>query len=181
MASMLRNVFKDRLASAAIDFAMIFPIMIVMFLGIYEVANAIIVYMKVIDAADTISDLTAQYRSVASSDLTNIYTAGQMIMEPSPGSGLSTSIASVTFNASTGNPSVTWQVSRGSNAPAMSDAASAATGLGSPGDTVIEAEATYTYTSLFQFVLPYGITMTSRVFARPRYVTSITCTSNPCD
>jgi Flp pilus assembly protein TadG len=181
MAALLRRAFKDRLASAAIDFAMIFPIMIVLFLGTYEVANAIIIYMRVIDSADTMSDLTTTYRTVASSDLTNIYTAGQMIMEPASGSGLGVSIASVAFNASTGSPSVVWQVFRGTNPPLMSDAATAASGLGSPGDSVIEAEATYTYTSIFRFVLPRGIQMSSRVFSRPRYVTSIPCTTSPCD
>jgi Flp pilus assembly protein TadG len=180
MAALLRRAFKDRLASAAIDFAMIFPIMVVLFLGTYEVANAIIIYMRVIDAADTMSDLTTTYRTVASSDLTNIYTAGQMIMEPASGSGLGVSIASVSFNASD-TPSVVWQVFRGTNPPLMSDAATAAVGLGSPGDSVIEAMATYTYTSIFQFVLPSGIQMSSRVFSRPRYVTAIPCTTSPCD
>ena len=161
------------------DFAFVFPIMILLFLGVYEAANAIIVYMKVIDAADTVSDLTSQYRAVASSDLTNFYTAGQLVMEPSPGAGLGMAIASVTFDPSTGKATIAWQVTRGGAQP-MTDAASAAVGLGSPGDSVIEAMATYTYTSLFRFVMPNGITMSSRVFSRPRNVSTISCTA-PCN
>ena len=177
--SFLGRAFKDRLGSAAIDMALILPIMIVMFLGVYEVSQAIFMYMRVIDTADTISDLTAQYRSVATSDLNNFYTAGQLVMSPSPGSGLGLALASVTFDPTTGNASVAWQVTRG-GASAMTDAASAAVGLGSKGDSVIEATASYTYTSLFTFVLPHGIRMSSRVFSRPRNVSVIPCTA-PCN
>jgi Flp pilus assembly protein TadG len=179
MAGTLRDCLRNRVASAAMDFAMVFPIMIVLFLGVYEVANAIILYMKVVDAADTTSDLVAQYRTVATSDLNNIYTAGQLVMEPSPGSGLGLAIASVTFDPSTGKTTIAWQVTRGGAQP-MTDAASAAVGLGSPGDSVIEAMATYTYKSMFGFVLPWGIQMSSRVFSRPRNVSVIPCTA-PCN
>jgi len=179
MYATLRRALVQPAANSAMDFALVFPIMLVLFLGTYETANAIITYMKVIDAADTMSDLTAQYRSVASSDLSNIYTAGQLIMEPSPGTGLGVAIASVTFDPNTGNASIAWQVTRGGANP-MTDAASAAVGLGSPGDSVIEAMATYSYSSIFQYVLPWTINMSSRVFSRPRNVSSISCTSSPC-
>jgi Flp pilus assembly protein TadG len=177
--SYLHSALKDRRASVAVEFVLVIPILIVLFLGIYEVTNAVILYMKVIDAADTVSDLAAQYTTVASADIDNFYIAGQLVMEPSPGSGLGLAIASVAFDPNTGKPSIAWQATRGGAQP-MTDAASAAVGFGSPGDSVIEATASYTYTSLFGFVLPYGITMSTRVFSRPRNVSVIPC-SAPCN
>ena len=125
--SCLRSALQDRRASAAVEFVFLLPILIVLFLGITEAANAVILYMKVVDAADTISDLAAQYRTIGSADIDNFYIAGQLVMEPSPGSGLGLAIASVKFDPSTGAPSVAWQATRGS-APAIADAASAAVG-----------------------------------------------------
>ena len=177
--SILRNAIKDRRASTAVEFVLLVPILVVLFLGLTEAANAVILYMKVIDAADTVSDLAAQYRTVASADIDNFYVAGQLVMEPSPGAGLGLAVASITFDPSTGDAGVAWQATRGGAAP-MTDAASAAVGFGSPGDSVIEARATYTYTSMFGFVLPFPITMSSRVINRPRNVTFIPCTA-PCN
>jgi hypothetical protein len=47
------------------------------------------------------------------------------------------------------------------------------TALGNAGDSVIVAQATYTYSSLFQFIVKTPISMTSRVYCRPRLATSI--------
>ena len=179
MIHRLYNLWKERAGTATIEFAFVLPILLVMFCGVFEVSQAIIVYMKLIDAADTVSDLVAQQKQIASSDINNYYLAGQLVMAPSPGAGLGLTVASVVFDPNTGNPAVAWQVVRGGALP-MPDAAAAATGLGSKGDSVIEANVTYTYTSALKYLLPNAITMSSRVFSRPRQVQTIPCTS-PCN
>jgi len=179
MMHLLRNFWRQRGGTVAVEFAIALPVLLVMLLGVFEVSQALIVYMKVIDVADTVSDLIAQQKQVASSDIDNYYIAGQLVMTPSIGSGLGLAVASVTFDPNTGNPSVAWQVTRGS-AAAMTDAATAATGLGSDGDSVIVANATYTYTPISRYLLQQGITMSSRVFSRPRQVFTIPCTA-PCN
>ena len=178
MISFLRRLWRNLGGTAAVEFAFVLPALLLMFCGVFEVSQALIVYMKVIDVADTVSDLVAQQTGVTSSNFDNYYTAGQLVMTPSIGSGLGIAIASVVFDPTTGKPSVAWQVTRG-GAATMTDAASAATGLGSPGDSVIEAQATYTYTSVLKFVLPKGIAISARVFSRPRVVFTIPCPA-PC-
>jgi Flp pilus assembly protein TadG len=179
MIHLLHNLWRQHGGTVAAEFAVVMPVLLVMLLGVFEVSQALIVYMKVIDVADTVSDLVAQQKQVASSDIDNYYIAGQLVMTPSAGSGLGLAVASVTFDPNTGKPSVAWQVTEGGAAP-MSDAAAAATGLGSPGDSVIEAQATYTYTSPLKYLIPQGITMSSRIFSRPRVVFTIPCTA-PCN
>ena len=187
---LLRNLWRKCGGAASIEFALILPVMLVMFMGVFEVSQALIMYMKVIDVADTVSDLVAQQKQVASSDIDNYYTAGQLVMTPSIGAGLGLYVASITFDPVTGSPSVAWGVTRG-GATAMSNAAAAnaATGLGgacksasaNPCDSVILAEASYTYTSPLGYLLTKGITMSANVFSRPRAVFTIPCTSSPCN
>ena len=178
MIPLLRHFWRQRGGTTTIEFAFALPVLLVLLVGAFEVSQALIVYMKVIDVADTVSDLVAQQKQVAESDIDNYYIAGQLVMMPSVGSGLGLAVASVTFDPNTGNPSVAWQVTEG-GAAAMTDAAAAATGLGSPGDSVIVAQATYTYTSGIGYLISQGITMSSRVFSRPRVVFTIPCTA-PC-
>jgi Flp pilus assembly protein TadG len=177
---MMRRLLKLRheyTGTAAIEFAFLAPIIVAMFMGAVEISNAVIVYMKLVNAADTIADLTAQTpdnTTLHAADVTNLYTAGQLVMSPSSGT-LGLALASVTFNATTGTPSVAWQQTKG-GASSMTDLTSSnttLTALGNAGDSVIVAQATYTYSSLFQFIVKTPISMTSRVYCRPRLATSI--------
>ena len=192
MMHLLRNLWRKCGAAASIEFALIVPVMLVMFMGVFEVSQALIMYMKVIDVADTVSDLVAQQRQVASSDIDNYYVAGQLVMTPSVGAGLGLYVASITFDPVTGSPSVAWSATRG-GATAMSNgnAATAATGLGAacanqgpptpvnPCDSVILAQASYTYNSALGYLIHTGIPISANVFSRPREVFTIPCTSSP--
>jgi Flp pilus assembly protein TadG len=178
MSTFLHNLWRKRSGTASIEFAFALPVLLVMLLGVFEISQGLIVYMKVVDAADIVSDLVAQQKQIRSSDIDNYYVAGQLVMAPSTGSGLGLAVASIIFDPTTGNPSFAWQVTRG-GAPQMGNASIASIGLGSKGDSVIVAQASYTYTSTIGYLLPQGITISSRVFSRPRVVFTIPCTA-PC-
>jgi Flp pilus assembly protein TadG len=192
MMQLMRHLWRKCAGAASIEFALIMPAMLLMFMGLFELSQGLIMYMKVIDVADTVSDLIAQQKSVASTDIDNYYVAGQLVMTPSPGAGLGLYVASITFDPVTGNASVAWSATRG-GATAMSNAAAAnaASGLGNkcanqgpptpvnPCDSVILAQATYTYNSALGYVLQHSIPMSTNVFSRPRAVFSIPCTSSP--
>jgi len=188
MIQLLRNLWRQPGGTVQIEFAFALPALLVMFMGVFEVSQALIVYMKVIDVADTVSDLVAQQKQVASRDIDNCYIPGQLVMTPSAGSGLGLYVASVTFDPNTGNPSVAWEVTRG-GATAMTNvaASAAATGLGgacqsasaTPCDSVIVAQASYTYNSALSYLIQNAISMSAAVFSRPRVVFTIPCTA-PC-
>src|ERR1700759_2149126 len=75
----------DRSGLAAIEFAMLVPIMLVMFFGVVEFSSAIAVDRKVTLTARTLSDLTSQSPqnpSLADADLINFFTASIAIMYP---------------------------------------------------------------------------------------------------
>jgi Flp pilus assembly protein TadG len=74
---------EDRRGVAAIEFAMIVPIMLVMFFGTVEFSSGVAVDRKVTLIARTLSDLTSQ-TGVAINDayLQNVFTAAIAIMTP---------------------------------------------------------------------------------------------------
>jgi len=69
MSLSVRRLLKDRSGLAAVEFAMIFPMMVVMFFGVLELSAAISVDRKATLVARTLSDLTSQMVSVANADL----------------------------------------------------------------------------------------------------------------
>jgi Flp pilus assembly protein TadG len=198
MIPMLRDIWRKCGGTAAIEFAFVVPALIVMFMGVFEVSQALIVYMKLIDVADVVSDLIAQQTGVSTTTIGNFYTAGQLVMAPSAPGGLGLYVASITFDPNTGAASVAWSDTQGSgstmtNAEAITLATSSsdntAPGLGSSCvvqlasagscDSVIIAQATYTYTSALSYIIQHPMFMSAYVFSRPRAVFTIPCSNCP--
>ena len=68
---------------AAIEFAMIVPIMAVMFIGAVELSQAITVDRRVTQIASSTADLVAQRRdTISQTEITDIMRVGSYIMAP---------------------------------------------------------------------------------------------------
>src|ERR1017187_8829763 len=76
------SLLRDRSGVAATEFAVIVPIMLVMFFGTVEFSSGVAVDRKVTLVARTLSDLTSQSTSVADADATNFFTASGKILTP---------------------------------------------------------------------------------------------------
>ena len=64
---------------AAIEFAMIVPIMLVLFFGTVEFSSGVAVDRKVTLVARTLADLASQYTSVATTDTANFFAASGLL------------------------------------------------------------------------------------------------------
>src|SRR5580692_790226 len=83
---------------AATEFAMILPIMLVLFFGTVEMSNGVAVYRNVTLMAHTLSDLTAQSISVQDSDLANFFAASTGVMAPYSSAPISQTITEIWVN-----------------------------------------------------------------------------------
>src|SRR5688500_10579917 len=78
------RMLADRSGIAATEFAVIVPVMLVMFFGTVEISSAVAVDRKVTLMARTLSDLTSQSTSVSDVDLTGFFAASRGILTPYP-------------------------------------------------------------------------------------------------
>jgi len=176
----LRAVLGDRAGVVAIEFAIALPVLCMMVFGVYEIAQAVICYYKLIDAASSIADLVGQTTvaagGVGNNDFDNLYTAGEMIMSPNTGSGLQLNIASATFNSSGTGTAIAWQIERGgaSRVPNATLKSSVST-LGVASGSVIIVKGTYSFTSALNYFITTPITMSFQAYAIPRNVAKISC------
>ena len=103
-----RALRRDASGVAAVEFALIFPIMLVAFFGTVEICAAVAIDRKVTLTARTISDLTSQQQlNVASSDLTGIFTYGIYILAPYPTSPLKEQVSEI-YVDSNGKATIQW-------------------------------------------------------------------------
>ena len=135
MSLRVRRLWNDRSGLAAVEFAMIFPMMVVMFFGVLELSAAIAVDRKATLVARTLSDLTSQMASVADADLVSFGEAAKAIMTPYPGSPLISSVTEVYVDSVTGVARVQW--SKGLTIGTTGIVSIAATAPHNPGDVVV--------------------------------------------
>ena len=180
---MRRNLRHDHSGLAAVEFALIFPIMLLLFLGSFETTNLVLAYMKVEASAETAADLVAQTRVntvLQSTDFTNITNAAKQVLTPLPTSGtlLKIAYASVTYN--TGSAVIDWDTEVNSatpittaNIPNNASLANLGNQTNGSTDSVIIVTLTYSYSSPFTYMLSSSYTLTESAFNRPRYMNCV--------
>ena len=164
------NLLADRRGLAAVEFAFILPVMMVMLFGTVEVSTAIAIDRKVTLMARTLSDLTSQATKVEDTDFTNFFAASYGIMTPYPTTSavLSSTITEIYVDASK-VAHVQWSKgSAGSTALAPRDVVPISDKLAIAGTYLIMSQVSYSYTPTVGYVMKSALTMKDSAFTRPR-------------
>lgn len=163
----LLNLVADRRGVSAVEFALIAPIMVGMYLGAAELTQALVADRKVTGAANTVADLVAQDDFVTDGELDDIYAAADAILAPLPPDRLSLRITSVRMDADS-EIFVDWSESE--TLPPLTDDTlpEMPGGLLSPMSSIVMVEATYPYQGAFHRQIESAITLTDTAYLRPR-------------
>ena len=155
---------------AATEFAVIVPLMLVMFFGTVEFSSAVAIDRKVTLMARTLSDLTSQSTSVADSDMTNFFAASTGILTPYDATPVSSTITEL-YVDSTQTAHVQW--SKGTAPRTQKSVVSIPTTLAIAGTYLIFSEVSYLYTPSIGYVLKGAITLSDVAYTRPRQSTCV--------
>jgi Flp pilus assembly protein TadG len=165
-----RQFLADGRGLAATEFAVIVPLMLVMFFGTVEFSSAVAIDRKVTLMARTLSDLTSQSTSVADSDMTNFFAASTGILTPYDATPVSSTISEL-YVDSTQTAHVQW--SKGSAPRAQKSVVTIPTTLAIAGTYLIFSEVSYSYTPSVGYVLKGAITLSDVAYTRPRQSTCV--------
>jgi Flp pilus assembly protein TadG len=166
------QLMRDRRGVSAIEFAMIAPILILIYVGTAEIGNALTVYRRTATVAATASDLTAQVKSVSTGDLQDIVKASGAIMTPYPSTEgpLKIVISSVVADQNN-NGKIAWSYASKGSGRAVNSAYAVPAGLTEAGSSVIVAEITYAFTPLLdltEIFSPGAFNIKRTFYTRPR-------------
>lgn len=161
------GLWRDRGGVVAVEFALILPTLIVLFIGTFEAANLVRVKMKFDEAAPAIANLVAMQNPTKTGTLTSDFcTAADDMLAPFSTSGLNVQVASVTNYNGTTTQDWTANCNKISNPQTPTTLVSGL--LPNAGDSVIVVQTTYTYTAPIHMVLGSSYTFSNNGFARPR-------------
>jgi Flp pilus assembly protein TadG len=152
---------------AAIEFAAILPVLVIMFLASFDGGRAIATYMKVRSATYTLDAITNQYPTIATSDLQTITAATAQVMAPYSASPLVATVSQIAIS-STGKVTVSWSYSMGGSARAQGSSITIPSAIKVNSSYLIFSEVSYTYTPMFGFFGSGGINFSDNLYITPR-------------
>lgn len=197
-----RFLRRDQSGLAAVEFALILPVMLVLFFGVYETSQALAARADVVNLTSAAADLVAQGNTATAADITNAYNAASAILDPYPrtgkagpsiritsiiddGLGVKDPTTGVTAPHASGK--VDWVCTQtGSGALGAAPARNASidftpNAIMVAGGSVIRVEVAYQYNSPTLQVITGPIVMKSTFFTKPRRTAQITAPTGSCD
>ena len=139
------DVIRDRCGTAAVEFAGILPLMLVVYIGSVEVGDGYAIDRKVSITARTVTDLATQYVAIYNADMTNILGASSAIIAPYPVANLVVTLSEVTID-SQGKATITWSDSFQGTARTVGQSVTLPTAIDTPNTSLIWGEVQYNYT-----------------------------------
>lgn len=152
---------------SAVEFALILPLMITMYIGAVEFSHALTIDRRVTAVASAAADLVAQVEEVDTDDLADVFQASSTIMTPYDAAPVSIVLSSVVADENN-NTTVAWSEAHNGSPRATGSSYAVPNGLTQPFSSVIVAEVSYTYNPSVAQFLKSGVTMTDTFYLRPR-------------
>ena len=173
-----QDLLGDCRGVAAIEFAMIIPIMLILFFGTDEFSSGIAVNRKVTLMARTLSDLTSQNISVTDTQLTNFFNASAGIMTPYSATPIQSTISELYVDPNTLAARVQW--SKGSAPRTAGTTVAIPSALQVGGTYLIYSEVKYAFVPTIGYVLKNSITLSDFTFTRPRQSLCVMYSTTVC-
>jgi Flp pilus assembly protein TadG len=169
MYAFIKRFRKAKSGMAAAEFALIVPVMVAFFFGMAELGDYILAARKVANISSTAADLTSQTPSVTNAEMNEIMNALAVIIRPLDPSTSTIRISSIVAD-NQGRLSVRWSDARRTSAYNAGSAAPSwvPTNIVPANQSVIVAEVTLRYQTLFGMYLTSGITISDNFFLKPR-------------
>jgi len=167
LRSFLARFRRDQRGLSAVEFAIIAPLMILLYLGSVELSLALSIDRKVTSTASAIADLVAQDDVITDSEIADILSSGNAIISPFPADPLRIRVSSVLINNDDENE-VQWSDAMGTAAYGEGTAVDIPTGVLAGNNSVIMVEVEYRHETIFNELGIEAFEISETFYLRPR-------------
>jgi Flp pilus assembly protein TadG len=173
LLSRLRDFVRAERGLAAVEFAVILPFMLTVYLGGIEVGIGVALDRKVAITTRAVADLASRYVTIKNADMTGILGATSTIIQPYAATPLAVTVSQVTVDAN-GKATIAWSDSLNGTARTVGSPVTLPGTLATPNAWYVWGEVKYTYTPTLGYAVTGSWTFTDQIFMSPRESTSIT-------
>jgi Flp pilus assembly protein TadG len=172
---------------AAVEFAIMLPILLTLFLASVDAARAIAIYAKVRSATYVLDAVTNQYTTIQSSDMSAILGATSVVLAPYSSSPVTVVLSQIKVTSAS-KASVNWSATLNGTALSQNASTTVPTNFASCASYpcyLIYGQVSYSYTPLFMYFTKSAITLSDSLYVTPRVSECIlyppeNITSSPC-
>jgi Flp pilus assembly protein TadG len=164
---------SDARGVSAVEFALLLPLMLTMYLGGSEVASAIAASRKVTLVSRTIADLASQSSKITAANMTNILNASAAVISPYKSSNLKVTVSQVKIDAN-GAATIEWSETLGGTKHSTGAGVTLPPALNVVNTWLIWSEAEYTYNPIFGSGITGTLQLRDQMYMRPRLSNSVT-------
>jgi Flp pilus assembly protein TadG len=175
--SLLRRLKRDARGVALLEFAFVAPILLVLFVGGYQLMDATSAYRKVTRTVRTLADLTTQSTSLTPDQATQILNASNKVMAPYPTANAVLRISQVQISA-TGVATISWSCAMNGSGYIQGSPVSLPAGMNQPSTYLIYSEINYNYVPNVASSMIGPIPLRDTILMSPRNSNSIPMTPN---
>ena len=170
--SRARKLRKSEDGISAVEFALIAPLMAMIYFGCIELSIMMTLDRKVTGATAALGDLTSRASTVTNDELSDIIEAARMVMQPNDMTGARIRITSLYEDS--GDVKVAWSDGCNLSAHAVDSNITIPANLIPTGGTLIMAEIEYDYNSNIGYFFSSAKELSDTFYLRPRRVDEIT-------
>lgn len=185
---LLARFAGDRRGVSAVEFALLAPIMVALYLGLVEISDGIGADRKVSMIASTIANLTASCTSsntnsggcpnnqLSTTEMDNILDASSAIIAPYSAAKLTLRVSCLNIDS---DKKVTVKWSYSTKGSPLSGSTTLDEALQVPDSQLILAEASYAYTPIIGYTITGTLDLSDRMYMAPR-VSAPSYDGKPC-
>jgi Flp pilus assembly protein TadG len=164
---------RDQRGVSAVEFAMLLPLMITLYLGTVEISQGVAINRKVTLTTRTVADLASQVSSINNTDMTNLLNASAAVIAPFDTSQLKVTVSAVSIDAN-GVAKVTWSDTLNGTARAVGSTITLPSALNVANSQLIFSEVSYNYTPTIGYVVTGSLNLADKIYMRPRLSDTVT-------
>ncbi len=171
--SILRRFARDPKGVSAVEFAIVLPFMVALYIGSIELGDGLAIKFKTTIAVRTVTDLASQYTSINTSTMSSILNAGAVVLVPYSTASMPITLTEITTNSS-GVGKVIWSCSLNGTPRTWNSTYTMPSNLQTASITVLLGEATYPYTPGMGYAITGTVNIYQSIFFYPRLTSTIT-------
>lgn len=157
----------DRSGVAALEFALLLPVMLLLYFGAVELSEALTLNRKVTHVSSSLGDLVTQSKTITATEMTNILNAAASVMTPYSETPLKMKVTGVKIDAN-GKATVEWSYARNDTKLTEGATVTLPAAVKQPSSFIVMTEVHYPYTPTIGYVMTGTFDLKDEFYMRPR-------------
>ena len=167
LPALLARLRRDSRGVTVVEFALIAPILLTLYLAGFSLSDAIACQRKVTLTARTVSDLASRYSSMSATDADTVLAVSTQVLSPYNAARAQIRLSEVRVTSSTA-AQVVWSRSLRGTPLTVGSSITLSANMAATGSYLILGETSYAFTPTFAFGAAQAMTLSDQTIMSPR-------------